>query len=147
MTTVDEKAHEEIAVPSIELRQAVVTDEDNGAQEEPEPDIMREPVTIDLLFPKTFDGKEYTELEFKFHSLSRNDLDALEKSYNATNANAFEPVLLKVREYKELVAARAANVSPLLIRSLEGSDNEAACALAFEWLGKSAARKKRRRKQ
>jgi hypothetical protein len=113
---------------------------------ETDPDPLREPVRLELLFPFEFDGTKIDSLTFDFLSIDSKGWKALEKSFRTLYPNDFIPVLMINPAYQELVAARAAKVSPLLIQKLKGPDYLSVTGLVFQFLGNSSARKKLRAK-
>jgi hypothetical protein len=124
----------------------VIVDPDAEPEPAPEtePDPLKEPVPVELLFPFDYEGAHITELTIDLVGLDSRAWRTLEKSYSLLYPNEFTPVLMHKPAYQELVAARAAKVSPKLIQALKGPDYIKVTGLVFQFLGNSLARSSRR---
>lgn len=116
------------------------------AKEEPEPNILREPVTVDLEFPVTVDGVTYTEMTFNFSGLTGPEIDKLDDTWKELHEGEFNPAPLDQRDYQELYLVKASGIPLIVFRALNGTDRKGVYGLALEWLGKSSVKRKRRKR-
>jgi hypothetical protein len=117
-----------------------------GQPAEPEVNILREPVTVDLEVPVTVDGVTYSEMTFNFAGLKGEEIDKLDDTWHNLNPDIYNPVPLDQRDYQELYLVKASGIPLIVFRSLDGADKKGIYGLALEWLGKASVKKKRRKR-
>lgn len=118
-----------------------------GQPAEPEVNILREPVTVDLEVPLTIDGVTYAEMTFNFAGLTGPEIDKLDDTWKALHPDEFNPVPLDKRDYQELYLVKASGIPLIVFRSLDGADKKGIYGLALEWLGKASVKTKRRKRK
>lgn len=113
----------------------------------PEVDILREPVTVDLIIPITVDGKEYRELTFDFAGkITPEDLDKFKETWKRLHPDKYNPAPIDESDYQELFLMKAGQIPVAVLRALQTADKAGVYALALEWLGKASVKKKRRKR-
>ena len=90
---------------------------------------------LTLKKPVTYEGKEYTELEYDFDALTGDDLLTVEAQIAADGV--LSPVPMVTGQYQAAVFARAAGIDYFMLKKLAASDFLAATQLVKVFLNDS----------